>query len=65
MNPFTKWIGGGALMGVLGAAALSASAPYEVKAQNASAPQAPELVGKRWFNTNGGKPLTSPRAGVK
>ncbi len=58
MKLFTKWLGGAAVVGALGAAALSPSALREVKAQNARAPQASELVGGPWLNTPGNQPLS-------
>lgn len=49
-NKWTKWLGGTALAGVLGIAAL-ASSPTNAATQGRPAP---EITGNRWFNTTNG-----------
>ncbi len=51
-------MGAASVASALGAGALFARSSDAVLAQNSSSPQAPELLGKRWFNTPGGKPLS-------
>ena len=59
MKLFTFSLGGAAILSALGFSALVTKAPREVNAQPAApALVAPELSGKRWFNTAQDKPLT-------
>ncbi len=56
MTILTKTLGGAAILSALGLATLTTPPTRDAKAQNAAT--APELVGKRWFNTPQNQPLT-------
>ena len=59
-NFWTKWLGGAALLGVIGTGVSMLAASPDATAQttrNSRAPQATELVGGPWLNAPGGKPV--------